>query len=156
MADFSHLSEHGEGQMVDVTGKQLTYRRAICVGEVRVSKACHDKLEHDALREIMTTARLAGVGAAKQTSTLIPYCHQVPLAKVGIEIDYREGVFSLKALTKTKSDTGVEMEGMVGLSIAGTTIYDMVKAVDPEAVVGPFRLMEKEGGKTGPWSRTGP
>lgn len=153
MADFSHLSAQGYGQMVDITGKEPTFREAMCSGEVTVSAACHESLSESAIREIITTARLAGIGAAKQTSTLIPYCHQIPLAKVAIEVTYQKGCFLMTCTTKTKSETGVEMEGMTALGIAGATIYDMVKAVDPRAVVGPFRLDKKRGGKLGDWKR---
>ena len=153
MADFSHLGANGEGQMVDILGKKTTKRKATCQGSVAVSRQCHESLQPHMLEEIKRTARLAGILAAKKTSGLIPYCHQVPLSGMDIDISYEKGSFSLLATAKTKSETGVEMEAMVALSIAGATIYDMVKAIDPKASVGPFYLVAKEGGKSGLWQR---
>lgn len=155
MAEFSHLRQSGEATMVDVGGKEATVREAITRGEVRLSSAeAASELTAAAAAEIARTARLAGIQAAKQTAFLIPFCHQVPLTGVDIEITYDEdlGAFSLTARTRTRAATGVEMEGMTALSIAGTCIYDMIKAVDPAATVGPFRLEKKTGGRDGTWS----
>lgn len=107
-------------------------------------------------QEITRTARLAGIMAAKRTSDLVPLCHQVALAGVDltIEFDGGERVFAIAATTRTESVTGVEMEAFCAASVAGITVYDMIKAVDPGATVGPFRLTEKLGGKTGRWTPT--
>jgi cyclic pyranopterin phosphate synthase len=120
---------------------------------VRVSPACADALTPDALREIARTARLAGILAAKQTHVLIPLCHQVPLAAVDIAVAFAAATrtFDLTVTTTSDAATGVEMEGLCAATVAGATIYDMIKAVDPAAVVGPFRLVEKRGGKRGLW-----
>ena len=147
MADFSHLNEAGEAAMVDVSGKAASVRTAVVAGTVKISDLCSSKLNADALREICSTARIAGVTAAKQTSILIPMCHQIPLSQASIEIVFQKGVFDIIVTTKTESNTGVEMEAICAASIAGATIYDMVKAVDPAAVIGPFMLIEKHGGK---------
>lgn len=113
-----------------------------------ISSACHSALTAEAIKEIITTARIAGISAAKRTDELIPYCHQIPLSYVGLSIILQDDGFHLTSETKTQSNTGVEMEALVALSIAAATIYDMIKAKNPEAVLGPFRLKEKSGGKS--------
>jgi cyclic pyranopterin phosphate synthase len=153
MGDFSHLSRTGDAALVDVSAKQPTRRIATVEGRVTVSQACAAKLGQGAADEIRRTARLAGIQAAKQTSTLIPLCHQVPLTRVDVDIGFLsdERSFILRVTSEATAVTGVEMEALCAASIAGATIYDMIKAVDPAAVVGPFRLVEKLGGKNGPW-----
>ncbi len=154
MGDFSHLNKTGESAMVDVSGKAPTQRSATVRGLVRVSPSCAAKLTADSTREIVRAARIAGVMAAKKTADLIPLCHQVPLTGVDmtIEFDVGERVFAIEAKTKTDSVTGVEMEAFCAASVAGVTVYDMIKAVDPAATVGPFSLTEKLGGKNGRWT----
>ena len=139
--------------MVDIAGKGATVRSALVRGAVRVSSICATKLTNDAVHEIVRTSRLAGIQAAKQTHLLVPLCHQIPLAAVDLTIEFDRGecLFSISARTKTTATTGVEMEAMVAAQLAATTIYDMVKAVDPAAQLGPFQLLEKDGGKNGPW-----
>ena len=105
MADFSHLNEHHQGQMVDISTKKDSERLAVVRGLVSVSQDCHEALSEAALAEITTTSRIAGVQAAKDTSRLIPYCHQVPLSQVKIVITYKEARFYIEAHTKTTNDT---------------------------------------------------
>ncbi len=155
MGDFSHLNESGDAAMVDVSGKTPTDRRAHVCGEVTVSKTCLDKLNKEAIAEIIHTARIAGIQAAKKTSELIPLCHQINLNKVDIDIklDKSTQKFLLHTMARTSSQTGVEMEAFTGANVAALTIYDMVKAVNPCATMGGFRLVEKHGGKNGAWTR---
>lgn len=155
MGDFSHLSATGEAAMVNVSGKQATARSATVQGLVQTSAACAEKLRGDTIHEIARTARFAGIQAAKQTSWLIPLCHQIPLAGVDIAIEFDAGerLFRITVTTRTVATTGVEMEAFCAASVAGATIYDMIKAVDPAASVGPFCLLEKQGGKDGSWLR---
>ena len=155
MGDFSHLDKTGMAAMVDVSGKQQTLRSALVRGRVQISKHCADKLSEPTVTEIVRTARLAGIQASKQTATLVPLCHQVALSSIDVAITFDQGeqVFVLEARSKTQAAvTGVEMEALCAATIAGVTIYDMVKAVDPGATVGPFALVEKHGGKTGVWT----
>lgn len=154
MGDFSHLNKTGQSAMVDVSGKTPTMRSATVRGLVRVSPNCAAKVTPDVALEIARAARIAGVMAAKKTSDLIPLCHQVPLSGVDltIEFDAGERVFAIAAETRTESVTGVEMEAFCAASVAGVTVYDMIKAVDPAATVGPFSLTEKLGGKSGRWT----
>jgi len=151
MGDFSHLTDRGEAAMVDVSAKSDTARAATVVGQVVVSDDCAAKLADEIVTEIARTARIAGIQAAKQTHLLVPLCHPLPLASVKVDINWlrAEGAFAITCETKTKGPTGVEMEAMCAAQIAGTTIYDMIKAVDPAAAVGPFRLTAKSGGKHG-------
>ena len=141
--------------MVDISGKGASVRTALVRGAVRFSEECATRLTPEAVQEIIRTARIAGIQAAKQTHLLVPLCHQIPLAGIDVLIDYARGerTFALATRAKTTGSTGVEMEALVAAQIAGTTIYDMIKAVDPAAIVGPFSLHEKDGGKNGPWRR---
>lgn len=152
MADFSHLDATGKGQMVDVSTKQLSERLATVSGQVQVTKDIG--ITSEILREIATTARVAGVSAAKRTDELIPYCHQVPLSKVTVEVEFSENVFRVAATVKCIGVTGCEMEAFTAATVASLTIYDMVKAKDPAAVLGSFRLERKSGGKLGNWQRS--
>lgn len=156
MGDFSHLSKDGSARMVDITGKGVTQRQATVDGFVLVSDSCTEALSAAVVREIVTTARIAGIQASKQCSSLIPLCHQIPLNKVEIEISFEPSRrhFMLRAQAISSGSTGVEMEALTAASVAGLTIYDMIKAVDPAATIGPFRLVHKSGGKHGDWSRT--
>lgn len=155
MADFSHLNEHSEGQMVDISGKAVSHREALVSGEVQSSQTVHDKLKPEALEEIIRTAKIASVMATKKTADLVPYCHQVPISKVETEISYQPDGYKFHILVKsiTDSQTGVEMEAFVGANMAAITIYDMLKAVDPGVTLGPFKLQQKSGGKLGQWKR---
>ena len=156
MGDFSHLSKNGKASMVDVGGKQVTARTATVHGSVRVSTTCTAAITPSVAAEITATARIAAIQASKHTAILIPLCHQVPLSKVEIDIQFESGqsTFSISAVTSTEAQTGVEMEALTAATIAGLTIYDMIKAVDPAASVGPFYLDQKTGGRHGPWSKS--
>jgi cyclic pyranopterin phosphate synthase len=154
MGDFSHLNAKAEGQMVDVSAKQGTPREARVRGIVTVGVRCGALIKADMAREIAATARVAGVMAAKKTCELIPFCHQINLSKVDVSVIFDDDRFVIETSAKTQSVTGVEMEAFVAALNAGATVYDMIKAVAPDAVIGPFMLMEKRGGKTGLWKAT--
>jgi len=155
MGDFSHLSKTGEAAMVDVSAKTPTARAAVVRGLVRVSADCAARLTEPAALEIARTARLAGIQASKQTAQLVPLCHPLPLTglDLAVALDRDERSFTIEARAHTVGVTGVEMEALCAATLAGVTIYDMIKAVDPAATVGPFLLAEKTGGKTGSWYR---
>lgn len=154
MGRFSHLTKEAQGTMVDVSSKPESLRRAIVTGFVQISNECADQLTKEMVAEMITTARIAGIQAAKQTGFFIPYCHPIFLqhVEVLIELDNQHR-FTIQAQTTAVSTTGVEIEAFVAAQIAGTTLYDMIKSVDRSAVVGPFSLQEKQGGKTGLWTR---
>jgi cyclic pyranopterin phosphate synthase len=155
MADFSHLSEKNQAQMVDISAKKESQRVATVGNEVTVSRSCADKLTLDMLREISSAARVAGVFAAKKTCETIPMCHPIAITGCDIDIsfDQSQRKFFITVDAKTRSNTGVEMEAFCASSVAALTIYDMIKAVDPAAVIGPMLLLKKTGGKSGEWDR---
>ena len=155
MADFSHLSEKNQAQMVDISAKKETQRVATVGNQVTVSQLCAEKLSADMIREIASSARIAGIFAAKKTSETIPMCHPIAITGCDIDVEFERSSsrFLITVSAKTTSNTGVEMEAFCASSGAALTIYDMIKAVDPSAVVGPMILLKKTGGKNGVWER---
>lgn len=141
--------------MVDVGEKAITSRSATAIGSVRMKpETLQTILAGDAKKgDVIGTARLAGIMAAKKTSGLIPLCHPLNLTKVSVEIEPDQGLPGLQvsATAKVDSKTGVEMEALTAASIACLTIYDMAKAIDRAMVIGDIRLVEKSGGKSGHW-----
>ena len=154
-AALSHVDARGRVKMVDVGGKAVTAREAVARGSITMSR--------EALRLIRTgritkgdplqTARLAGILAAKQTSTLIPLCHPLPLTGVDVELTPRPRGYDIEARVRTTAQTGVEMEALTAVAVAALTIYDMVKAVDKTMVIGDITLMFKSGGRSGTYTR---
>ena len=156
--DLSHLDESGRARMVDVGGKQPTDRRAVARATVSMSPDTAAAVGRgDAPKgDVLGTARLAGIQAAKRTSELIPLCHPLPLAfaDVAAELDAAAGTVTLTAEARTNGQTGVEMEAMTAAAVAALTVYDMVKGLERGIVVGPVELLEKTGGKSA-WRRDG-
>ncbi|RTZ40698.1 cyclic pyranopterin monophosphate synthase MoaC [Candidimonas sp. SYP-B2681] len=152
---LSHLDEAGQIRMVDVSGKASNLRTAIAEGRVSMSASAYQLLSarENAKGEVLNTARLAGVLAAKRCAELIPLCHTLPLSFVGIEFFPDDAAHSITVRTTCRSDykTGVEMEAMVACSIAALTIYDMCKAADKGIILEQIRLRYKSGGKSGEW-----
>ncbi len=155
MSGLSHIGGDGRAEMVDVTGKVATKRMAVAVGHV----TCLPKTLEAALRgdtpkgAVIATAELAGIMAAKRTADLIPLCHPLPLTKVAVTItpDAALPGFRIEAMVRTNGVTGVEMEALTAVSVAGLTLFDMLKAVDRTMVIGGIEVTEKEGGKSGRW-----
>ncbi len=150
---LTHLGNTGEARMVDVSAKDATERVAVAEGRVAMAKSTLDLvLRGDAKKgDVLGTARLAGIMAAKRTHELIPLCHPLALSKVSLDIDAdrkRPGL-TVRATVKVKGPTGVEMEALTAVSVAGLTIYDMVKAVERGMRIEGIRLIEKRGGKSG-------
>jgi len=155
-ARLSHLDQRGQARMVDVSAKGATERQAIAEGRVIMTKKTLDRvLQGNALKgDVLGAARLAGIMAAKRTHGLIPLCHPLPITKVTIDIDPEHalpGFLVVRATVKVIAQTGVEMEALVGVSIACLTIYDMVKALEKGMRIEGVRLLEKTGGKSGAW-----
>ncbi len=152
---LSHLDESGQIRMVDVGSKATTMRTAIAEGRVRMSAQAYRLLtaRENAKGEVLNTARVAGVLAAKRCAELIPLCHTLPLSFVGIEFFPDDSTHCITVRTTCRSDykTGVEMEAMMACSIAALTIYDMCKAADKGISVEQIRLRYKSGGKSGEW-----
>src|SRR5438132_7059544 len=145
MKRFTHISRDGRVQMVDVSAKPTTKRRAIAIGTIRLQRKTLDLIAKDQIAKgnVFATARLAGIQAAKQTAHLIPLCHTLPLGEVRIDIVASNDGAEVKCAAKTVAQTGVEMEALVGVTVALLTIYDMCKAVDKEMHIYDVRLIEK-------------
>ena len=152
---LTHISPSGEAHMVDVGGKADTSRRAVATGTVQMEPETLEMiLAGDAKKgDVIGTARLAGIMAAKKTHDLIPLCHPLNLTKVSVDIEADTNLPGLRvsATARVEGKTGVEMEALTAASVACLTIYDMAKAVDRGMVIGNIRLMEKSGGKSGEW-----
>ncbi len=157
MSNLSHLDEDGRARMVDVGDKAITARTATATGRLVTTPDVVALVRADDLpkADVLATARIAGISGAKKTSELIPLCHQVPLSSVSIDFQLTDDAILVSATAKTVGRTGVEMEALTAVAIAGLTLHDMVKAVDPAAVLGEIRLESKTGGKRGHWTRHG-
>ena len=141
--------------MVDVGDKPVTTREALARGEITMSAPALRQIRSGKVKkgDPLQTARLAGIMAAKQTSALIPLCHPLPLTHVSVELTPTRRGYRIEARVRTNAQTGVEMEALTAVSVAALTIYDMVKAVDKEMVIGEICLIEKTGGRTGRYRR---
>ncbi|ACU98384.1 cyclic pyranopterin monophosphate synthase MoaC [Saccharomonospora viridis] len=155
MSELSHLDDSGAARMVDVSGKDVTARTAVACGTVRTTSEVIGLLTEGGLPkgDALTTARLAGVMGAKRTSELIPLCHQIALTKVDVDFELGTDSVDITATARTSDRTGVEMEALTAVAVAGLTLHDMIKAVDPAATLDGVRLVRKEGGKSGTWQR---
>jgi len=154
MADgFSHMDEDGNARMVDVSAKNDSQRTAIVRCLVKLAPNTLQLLKENALPkgDVLTTAKIAGIQAAKRTSDLIPMCHPLPISYIDIRFNVidDESSIELESEVRTTYKTGVEMEALVGAQIAAATIYDMCKAVQKDVVVDACRLVYKSGGKSG-------
>jgi len=143
--------------MVDVGDKTVTARTATATGRLTTTRDVIALVKADGMpkADVISTARIAGIVGAKQTSALIPLCHPLPLSSVNLDFGFTDDAILINATAKTTGKTGVEMEALTAVAIAGLTLHDMVKAVDPAAVLGDIRLEEKTGGKRGHWTRDG-
>jgi len=152
---LTHLDDTGAAHMVDVSAKDVTQRTAVAEGVVTMQAATLDLIRSGtaAKGDVIATARIAGIMAAKKTHELIPLCHPIMLSKVTIEIDFDDQLpgMRIRATTKVAERTGVEMEALTAVSVACLTIYDMAKAVDRGMTIGQIRLVEKTGGRSGDW-----
>lgn len=150
---LTHLDRQGQSQMVDVTEKASTVRSAIAVGQVRMLLSTLEAIEagNAPKGDVLGTARLAGIMAAKQTSNLIPLCHPLPLGKVEVQITVDRALpgYQIRAEVKTKAETGVEMEALTAVSVAALTLYDMAKALEKSMQIEGIHLVQKTGGKSG-------
>jgi cyclic pyranopterin monophosphate synthase len=154
---LTHLDEAGRARMVDVSDKPPTDRRAVARAVVRVSPetARAVRAGNTPKGDVLGTARIAGIQAAKRTSELIPLCHPLALSFVGVEgeIDTETGEISLRAEARTTGPTGVEMEALTAAAVAALTVYDMVKGIERAAEIGQVALLGKSGGRSGEWRR---
>ena len=145
MKRLTHIDSDGRVQMVDVSAKPLSKRRAVARGKIRLHRETLDLIARDQIAKgnVFATARIAGIQAAKQTAQLIPLCHTLPLGQVNIDIVASKDGAEVKCTAQTIAQTGVEMEALVGVTVALLTIYDMCKAVDKEMNISNVQLLEK-------------
>jgi len=157
MPKLTHFDEDGSSKMVDVTGKDVTERVAVAAGSVTMAPETFRMVVDKEMQkgDVLEVARLAGIMAAKKTHELIPLCHPLPISsvKVGFTPVEKDSRIDIEATVKVTAKTGVEMEALTAVSVAGLTIYDMCKAVDKGMVIGGVRLMEKSGGRSGHYVR---
>ncbi len=155
MTELTHLDASGAANMVDVSAKDVTSRTARAEGHVVMQPETLAIIRTgDAKKgDVLGTARLAGIMAAKRTDELIPLCHSLPLSFVGVEAEVGEDTVTLTAEARTRAQTGVEMEALTAVSVAALTVYDMVKGLEKGVEIGEVVLLSKTGGKSGDWSR---
>ncbi len=152
---LTHVDESGAARMVDVSGKQVSARQAVAAGRVLVSPEVVGLLRGAGVPkgDTLAVARLAGIMGAKQTPSLIPLCHPLALSAVTVDLDVADDAVEITATVRTNDRTGVEMEALTAVAVAGLTVIDMVKAVDKRAVITDVRVLSKSGGKSGDWTR---
>ena len=150
-SELTHIARDGSVSMVDVSGKDGTERMAIATSGVKFPEEVYSVLKENGFNtkkgSLTQTAILAGIGAVKRTSDLIPLCHNIPITKIDVKVDSEVNPVQITCTVKAIGRTGVEMEALTGASVAGLCIYDMCKALSHDIVVGPTQLIEKTGGK---------
>lgn len=153
---FSHITEAGNAHMVDVSDRDLTTRTATASGKVLLSERVIDLLREGGVPkgDVIATARIAGIMGAKRTPDLIPLCHPIALHGVSVDLEIQEDGVAIRVEVRTADRTGVEMEALTSVSIAALTIIDMVKSLDPGAVITDVRVESKDGGRNGAWKRS--
>lgn len=150
-----HLTPGGDARMVDVAGKEATVRAAVATGRLVLDAAAIAALRDGTVAkgDALGVARVAGIMATKRVPDLIPLCHQIALSGVDVALEVRDADVLITVTARTTDRTGVEMEALTGVAIAGLALHDMVKAIDPAAVLTDVRLERKTGGKSGDWTR---
>jgi cyclic pyranopterin phosphate synthase len=143
MSDLSHVGEGGDVRMVDVGPKPASHRRAVAHASVRMAPETAARLRELPKGDALVTAQLAGIMAAKRTSELIPLCHPLPLTHVGVHLEVTDASVEIEASAETTAQTGVEMEALVGATVAALTVYDMAKAIDKGMELTEVRLVSK-------------
>ncbi len=154
-AQLTHLDDEGRARMIDVGAKPITHRVAVAGGRLQTTSEVISLVRADGLpkADVLATARIAGIAGAKRTSELIPLAHLLPLDGVTVDFDLGTDSIEIRASVSVTARTGVEMEALTAVAMAGLTLHDMIKAVDPAAVLGDIKLISKSGGKRGRWTR---
>ena len=152
---LTHVDERGAARMVDVSAKDVTSRQAVATGRVLVSADVVALLRGEGVPkgDALGVARVAGIMAAKRTPDLVPLCHPLAISGVTVDLVVADDAVEITATVRTTDRTGVEMEALTAVAVAGLTVVDMVKAVDKRAVISDVRILSKSGGKSGDWSR---
>jgi cyclic pyranopterin phosphate synthase len=153
--ELTHVDQSGAARMVDVSGKEVTVRTATATGRVLVSAEVVALLRGGGVPkgDALAVARIAGIQAAKRTPELVPLCHPIAIHAVTVDVHVADDAVEIRAVVRTADRTGVEMEALTSVAVAGLTVIDMVKAVDPAAVITDVRVEEKTGGASGDWRR---
>lgn len=156
MAKLTHLDDQGAAHMVDVSAKAVTERVAVAEGQITMSEQALAAIRDGSAKkgDVLAVARIAGIMAAKNTSSLIPLCHPIALSSVTVDLDLMVDGVRVTATARTSGQTGVEMEALTAASVALLTVYDMAKALDKAMVIGAIRLLAKSGGRSGDWRAT--
>ncbi len=154
---LTHLDERGNARMVDIGGKAPTRRIAVASGIISMSEQALQAVRDGSVSkgDVLATARIAGIIAAKKTGELIPLCHPLPIDAVNVDFAFEHSAIRVTASAAIEAKTGVEMEAITAVSVALVTIYDMAKALDKGMVIGEIRLIAKDGGKSGRWRAAG-
>jgi cyclic pyranopterin phosphate synthase len=157
MSEFTHLNDRGEARMVDVTAKDVTVREARASGRVLVSAEVIGLLRGGGVPkgDAIAVARIAGIQAAKRTPDLVPLCHPIAIHAVEVDLAVKDDHVAISATVRTADRTGVEMEALTCVAVAGLALVDMVKAVDKGATISDVRVEHKSGGRSGTWQRAG-
>jgi cyclic pyranopterin phosphate synthase len=157
MKKLTHVNQKGDAQLVDITDKAISHRKAIAEGSIQLNKETLKLIQDNLIKkgDVLNTARIAGIQAAKKTWELIPLCHTINLSKIDIDfnIDKRNNIIKCQSSCECFAQTGLEMEALSAVSIALLTIYDMCKAVDRSMVISNIHLVEKSGGRSGLYKR---
>ncbi|MGD9568920.1 MAG: cyclic pyranopterin monophosphate synthase MoaC [Sedimentibacter sp.] len=155
--DLTHINEQGRAKMVDVSEKQDTLREAVACCNVYMKRETLERIKEGSIKkgDVLAVAQVAGIMGAKKTSDIIPMCHTIMISgcNINFSLNFDENMVEITATVKNTGQTGVEMEALTAVSIAGLTIYDMCKAIDREMTVSDIRLMKKSGGKSGVFVR---
>ena len=150
MKKLSHINDKGEANMVDINNKKESKRKATATGTIILSKKAINEIKKEKISKgnVLNTARIAGIMAAKKTSDLIPLCHPIPIEAIKIDFDIEDNNINVLAIVSTTNKTGVEMEALTAVSISCLTIYDMCKSIDKSIVIKEIKLIAKKGGKS--------
>ena len=153
MSKLTHIDGDGAAHMVDVGGKTDTVREAHAEGRITMRRDVLEAIKANAMKkgDVLATARIAGIMAAKKTSDLIPLCHPLALTKVAVDFDFLDDGIRVSSMARLTGKTGVEIEALTACSVALLTIYDMSKAMQKDMVISDIRLLSKSGGKSGDW-----
>ncbi|MGW7976670.1 cyclic pyranopterin monophosphate synthase MoaC [Staphylococcus xylosus] len=159
MSEFTHINEQGNAKMVDVSEKNITKRTAIAHSSITVNQAIYQQIVDNTNKKgnVLNTAQIAGIMAAKNTADIIPMCHPLPLTGIDISFNWKENetsfTLNIQASVSTTGKTGVEMEALTAASAVALTVYDMTKALDKSMIIGETYLLSKTGGKSGDFQR---
>lgn len=159
MSEFTHINEQGNAKMVDVSEKNITKRTAIAHSSITVNQAIYQQIVDSTNKKgnVLNTAQIAGIMAAKNTADIIPMCHPLPLTGIDVSFNWKENetsfTLNIQASVSTTGKTGVEMEALTAASVFALTVYDMTKALDKSMIIGETYLLSKTGGKSGDFQR---